>query len=46
MKVVVGGPGRTMIGDRFASRGIEIVADKVESAQRRAFGGHDEKPAS
>jgi 6-phosphogluconate dehydrogenase len=28
---------------RFASRGSEVFADKVESAQRKEFGGHDEK---
>jgi 6-phosphogluconate dehydrogenase len=31
---------------RFASRGSELFADKVESAQRKEFGGHDEKPAA
>jgi 6-phosphogluconate dehydrogenase len=30
---------------RFASRGSEVFADKVQSAQRRAFGGHVEKDA-
>ncbi len=30
---------------RFASRGSELFADKVESAQRKQFGGHDEKAA-
>jgi len=28
---------------RFDSRGLDIYADKVLSAQRKAFGGHDEK---
>ncbi|NMH80873.1 phosphogluconate dehydrogenase (NAD(+)-dependent, decarboxylating) [Pseudonocardia xinjiangensis] len=31
---------------RFASRGSELFANKVESAQRKEFGGHDEKPAA
>jgi 6-phosphogluconate dehydrogenase len=30
---------------RFASRGSEIFADKVQSAQRREFGGHIERSA-
>ena len=30
---------------RFASRGSGIFADKVQSAQRKAFGGHVEKDA-
>jgi 6-phosphogluconate dehydrogenase len=30
---------------RFASRGSDIFADKVESAQRKEFGGHIEKKA-
>ena len=30
---------------RFASRGSELFADKVQSAQRKEFGGHDERPA-
>ena len=29
---------------RFASRGSELFADKVQSAQRMAFGGHVERP--
>ncbi|GEL20607.1 phosphogluconate dehydrogenase (NAD(+)-dependent, decarboxylating) [Pseudonocardia asaccharolytica] len=29
---------------RFASRGSELFADKVQSAQRKEFGGHVEKP--
>ena len=31
---------------RFASRGSEMFADKVQSAQRLEFGGHVEKPHS
>ncbi len=31
---------------RFASRGSELFANKVESAQRKEFGGHNEKPAA
>jgi 6-phosphogluconate dehydrogenase len=31
---------------RFASRGSEVFADKVESAQRFGFGGHVEKKAA
>jgi 6-phosphogluconate dehydrogenase len=31
---------------RFASQGSEVFADKVQSAQRKAFGGHVEKQAS
>ena len=31
---------------RFASRGLDDYADKVLSAMRKQFGGHDEKPAS
>jgi 6-phosphogluconate dehydrogenase len=30
---------------RFASRGNDLFANKVMSAMRHAFGGHDEKPA-
>ena len=30
---------------RFASRGADDFADKVLSAMRKQFGGHDEKPA-
>jgi 6-phosphogluconate dehydrogenase len=30
---------------RFASRGLDDFADKVLSAMRKGFGGHDEKPA-
>ena len=31
---------------RFSSRGLDEFADKVLSAMRKQFGGHDEKPAS
>ncbi|MGH2924633.1 MAG: phosphogluconate dehydrogenase (NAD(+)-dependent, decarboxylating), partial [Solirubrobacterales bacterium] len=31
---------------RFASRGLDDYADKVLSAMRKQFGGHDEKGAS
>jgi 6-phosphogluconate dehydrogenase len=31
---------------RFASRGLDDFADRVLSAMRKQFGGHDEKPAS
>jgi 6-phosphogluconate dehydrogenase len=30
---------------RFASRGLDDFADKVLSAMRKGFGGHEEKPA-
>jgi 6-phosphogluconate dehydrogenase len=30
---------------RFASRGNDVFANKVLSAMRKGFGGHDEKPA-
>jgi 6-phosphogluconate dehydrogenase len=30
--------------ERFASRGLDDFADKVLSAMRKQFGGHDEKP--
>jgi 6-phosphogluconate dehydrogenase len=30
---------------RFSSRGLDDFANRVLSAQRKAFGGHDEKPA-
>jgi 6-phosphogluconate dehydrogenase len=30
---------------RFSSRGLDDFANKVLSAQRKEFGGHDEKPA-
>jgi 6-phosphogluconate dehydrogenase len=28
---------------RFASRGADVFADRIESAQRKGFGGHEEK---
>jgi 6-phosphogluconate dehydrogenase len=31
--------------ERFASRGLDDYADKVLSAMRKQFGGHDEKPS-
>ena len=31
---------------RFSSRGLDSFANKVLSAMRKQFGGHDEKPAS
>jgi 6-phosphogluconate dehydrogenase len=31
--------------ERFASRGNDEFADKVLSAMRKQFGGHDEKPS-
>jgi len=31
--------------ERFASRGLDDFADKVLSAMRKQFGGHDEKPS-
>ena len=31
---------------RFSSRGLDDYADKLLSAMRKQFGGHDEKPAS
>ncbi len=30
---------------RFGSRGAGVFADKIQSAQRKEFGGHHEKPA-
>ncbi len=30
---------------RFGSRGLDLFADKMLSAMRKQFGGHDEKPA-
>jgi 6-phosphogluconate dehydrogenase len=35
----------TALYSRFASRGNDDFADKVLSAMRKQFGGHDEKPA-
>jgi 6-phosphogluconate dehydrogenase len=31
---------------RFASRGLDLFANKAQSAMRSEFGGHDEKPAA
>ena len=36
----------TALYSRFASRGLDDYADRVLSAMRKQFGGHDEKPAS
>jgi 6-phosphogluconate dehydrogenase len=30
---------------RFGSRGADLFAEKIQSAQRKEFGGHSEKPA-
>jgi 6-phosphogluconate dehydrogenase len=30
---------------RFSSRGLDSFANKIQSAQRKEFGGHDERPA-
>jgi 6-phosphogluconate dehydrogenase len=30
---------------RFSSRGLDEFANKIQSAQRKEFGGHDERPA-
>ncbi len=35
----------TALYSRFASRGLDDYAGKVQSAMRKGFGGHDEKPA-
>ncbi len=35
----------TALYERFASRGLDDYADKVLSAMRKQFGGHDEKPS-
>ncbi len=35
----------TALYERFSSRGHDDYADKVLSAMRKQFGGHDEKPA-
>src|SRR5882757_1124617 len=35
----------TALYERFASRGLDDFADKVLSAMRKQFGGHDEKKA-
>ncbi len=34
----------TALYERFSSRGLDDYADKVLSAMRKQFGGHDEKP--
>jgi len=31
--------------ERFSSRDLDDFADKVLSAMRKQFGGHDEKPS-
>jgi 6-phosphogluconate dehydrogenase len=31
--------------ERFSSRGLDDFGDKVLSAMRKQFGGHDEKPS-
>ena len=36
----------TALQARFASQGAALFANKVQSAQRKQFGGHAEKPAS
>jgi 6-phosphogluconate dehydrogenase len=36
----------TALYSRFGSRGLDDFADRVLSALRKQFGGHDEKPAS
>ncbi|HWX45025.1 MAG TPA: decarboxylating 6-phosphogluconate dehydrogenase [Solirubrobacteraceae bacterium] len=36
----------TALYSRFASRGLDDYAGKVQSAMRKGFGGHDEKPAA
>ncbi|MGH9171543.1 MAG: phosphogluconate dehydrogenase (NAD(+)-dependent, decarboxylating) [Acidimicrobiales bacterium] len=35
----------TALYSRFGSRGADLFADKIQSAQRKEFGGHSEKPA-
>ena len=35
----------TALYSRFASRGLNDFADRVQSAMRKQFGGHEEKPA-
>jgi 6-phosphogluconate dehydrogenase len=35
----------TALYGRFGSRGADLFADKIQSAQRKQFGGHAEKPA-
>ncbi|MFV0287285.1 MAG: 6-phosphogluconate dehydrogenase (decarboxylating), partial [Demequina sp.] len=34
----------TALYSRFASRDLDIYAEKVLSAMRKGFGGHEEKP--
>ena len=34
----------TALYERFYSRGLDDFGDKVLSAMRKQFGGHDEKP--
>ncbi|MGD0084983.1 MAG: phosphogluconate dehydrogenase (NAD(+)-dependent, decarboxylating) [Acidimicrobiales bacterium] len=34
----------TALYGRFGSRGADLFADKIQSAQRKQFGGHAEKP--
>ena len=34
----------TALYSRFASRGLDKFADKLLSAMRQGFGGHQEKP--
>ncbi|HWB68357.1 MAG TPA: 6-phosphogluconate dehydrogenase (decarboxylating), partial [Solirubrobacterales bacterium] len=36
----------TALYERFASRNLDDFADKVLSAMRKQFGGHDEKPGA
>jgi 6-phosphogluconate dehydrogenase len=36
----------TALYSRFASRGLNDYSDRVQSAMRKGFGGHDEKPSS
>jgi len=36
----------TALYERFASRGEDEFANKLLSAMRKQFGGHDEKPAA
>jgi 6-phosphogluconate dehydrogenase len=35
----------TALYGRFGSRGADLFAEKIQSAQRKQFGGHAEKPA-
>ena len=36
----------TALYSRFASRGLNDFSDRVQSAMRKGFGGHEEKPTS